>query len=108
MAKNVKEADYEDMPLEELVATRDKLNDLIAQKADAQKLALREQLAALDALMGKPKPVKVEEPTRSRASPKVTHRGPNGEEWRSRGAKPKWLTALLAQGHSEDEYRVKD
>ena len=105
MAKAIKE-EYEEMGLEELVGLRDRLNAIIADKAEAQKNALREQLAALDALTGRPKPVKVEEGGRTRASPKITHKGPNGETWTSRGAKPKWLTALIAEGHTEDEYKI--
>ena len=33
-------------------------------------------------------------------------RGPNGEEWTGRGRRPKWLSALEAEGHSVDEYRI--
>lgn len=33
-------------------------------------------------------------------------RGPNGEEWTGRGRRPKWLSALEAEGHSVDEYRL--
>jgi DNA-binding protein H-NS len=37
----------------------------------------------------------------------VTHRGPEpGQEWRGRGQHPRWLAALLKQGHSADEYLV--
>jgi DNA-binding protein H-NS len=41
-----------------------------------------------------------------RSKPKVTHRGPNGETWTSRGAKPRWLSALIAEGKNPDDYRV--
>ncbi len=34
-------------------------------------------------------------------------RGPNGETWSGRGLSPRWLTALLAQGHSKDEFAIK-
>ena len=34
------------------------------------------------------------------------YRGPTGEEWSGRGREPGWLKALVAQGHSKDEYRV--
>lgn len=35
------------------------------------------------------------------------YRGPNGEEWTGRGRRPKWLSALEAEGHSLDEYRIQ-
>jgi len=34
-------------------------------------------------------------------------RGPNGETWSGRGLSPRWLTALVAQGHSKDEFAIK-
>ena len=34
------------------------------------------------------------------------YRGPTGEEWSGRGREPGWLKALIAHGHSKDEYRV--
>jgi DNA-binding protein H-NS len=32
------------------------------------------------------------------------YRGPGGETWAGRGATPRWLAALLAEGHSIDEF----
>ncbi|MFZ0457463.1 MAG: H-NS family nucleoid-associated regulatory protein [Rhodoplanes sp.] len=34
------------------------------------------------------------------------YRGPGGETWAGRGAKPKWLTALLKEGHSLEEFGI--
>jgi hypothetical protein len=93
MAKAIKE-EYEEMGLEELVGLRDRLNAIIADKAEAQKNALREQLAALDALTGRPKPVKVEEGVRQRAAPKALYRSPEGVEYSGRGALPRWAKDL--------------
>jgi DNA-binding protein H-NS len=33
-------------------------------------------------------------------------RGPNGEAWSGRGLTPKWLSALVAQGRSKDEFAI--
>lgn len=33
-------------------------------------------------------------------------RGPNGESWSGRGLTPKWLSALVAQGHSKESFAV--
>jgi len=35
------------------------------------------------------------------------YRGPNGEEWAGRGARPRWLTALVGKKGSVEKYRIK-
>lgn len=39
---------------------------------------------------------------------KVTpkYRGPNGETWAGRGATPRWLRALIDEGHSIEEFGI--
>ena len=32
--------------------------------------------------------------------------GPNGESWTGRGLVPRWLAALIAQGHKREEFTV--
>ena len=32
--------------------------------------------------------------------------GPNGESWTGRGLTPRWLTALIAQGHKKADFAV--
>jgi len=34
------------------------------------------------------------------------YRGPGGETWAGRGATPRWLAALLEEGHSIDEFLI--
>jgi DNA-binding protein H-NS len=34
------------------------------------------------------------------------YRGPGGETWAGRGARPRWLTALLKEGHSMEEFSI--
>jgi DNA-binding protein H-NS len=36
------------------------------------------------------------------------YRGPNGETWAGRGATPKWLSALIKQGHKRDEFLIAE
>ena len=38
----------------------------------------------------------------------VKYRGPNGETWSARGLMPRWLTALVAQGRTKEEFSVKN
>ena len=34
------------------------------------------------------------------------YRGPGGETWAARGATPRWLTALLKEGHSIEDFAI--
>ena len=34
------------------------------------------------------------------------YRGPEGETWAGRGATPRWLTALMKQGHTIEEFSI--
>lgn len=34
------------------------------------------------------------------------YRGPNGETWTGRGLMPRWLSALVAQGRTKEEFAV--
>ncbi len=34
------------------------------------------------------------------------YRGPDGETWAGRGAQPRWLVALLKQGHKIEEFTI--
>jgi DNA-binding protein H-NS len=34
------------------------------------------------------------------------YRGPGGETWAGRGATPRWLSALLKEGHSVEEFLI--
>ena len=33
-------------------------------------------------------------------------RGPGGETWAGRGARPRWLTALVKEGHKVEEFAI--
>ena len=33
-------------------------------------------------------------------------RGPDGETWAGRGARPRWLSALIKQGHKIEEFAI--
>lgn len=34
------------------------------------------------------------------------YRGPNGETWTGRGVTPRWMTALIAQGRTKEEFAI--
>ena len=35
------------------------------------------------------------------------YRGPNGETWSGRGLMPRWLSALVSQGQTRDDFLIK-
>lgn len=43
---------------------------------------------------------------RKYAAPTTKYRGPNGEEWSGRGLTPRWLSALIAAGHTKEEFAI--
>ena len=43
---------------------------------------------------------------RAYTAPTAKYRGPNGEEWSGRGLTPRWLSTLIADGHTKEEFAV--
>ncbi|RAI38144.1 H-NS family nucleoid-associated regulatory protein [Rhodoplanes roseus] len=102
-SKNV--ADLENMDVDALFALRAEIDTELDERA-AQ---LRQQLQALGYREGakRGRPVKGERSSALKGikvEPKF--RGPNGETWAGRGARPKWLSALLDEGHPIEEFAV--
>jgi DNA-binding protein H-NS len=81
---------------------------LLGLRADVEK-ALTERARDLHRQLGRPgRPTgRVERASTLRGvklAPK--YRGPGGETWAGRGAKPRWMAALLKEGHSIDEFAI--
>ena len=36
------------------------------------------------------------------------YRGPEGQTWSGRGLMPRWLSALVAQGQTKEEFAIKE
>lgn len=89
---------------------------LLALRADVEKALaersrnLQRQLALLDGRTGNRSGRPAGRPGRSSVlkGKKVTpkYRGPDGETWAGRGATPRWLTALVKEGHSIEEFAI--
>lgn len=43
----------------------------------------------------------------SKSTVAAKYRGPNGESWSGRGLTPRWLSALVAQGRTKEEFAIK-
>lgn len=60
----------------------------------------------------KSKPAKANKTNKARKSKAAgipvaaKYKGPKGETWSGRGLTPKWLAALLAQGHKKEEFLI--
>jgi DNA-binding protein H-NS len=57
---------------------------------------------------GKAAPGRAKKKEKSANPVAAKFRGPNGETWSGRGLTPRWLTALVAEGKSKDEFAVKN
>jgi DNA-binding protein H-NS len=89
---------------------------LLTLRADVEKAltersrALQRQLALLGVDVGKKRgrpagrPGRVSAMKGRKVAPK--YRGPGGETWAGRGATPRWLAALLKEGHSIEEFSI--
>ena len=43
---------------------------------------------------------------KSKTPAPAKYTGPNGESWTGRGLMPRWLTALVDEGHAKEEYLI--
>jgi len=46
------------------------------------------------------------EKAKSKTPAPAKYTGPNGESWTGRGLMPRWLTALVDEGHTKEEYLI--
>jgi DNA-binding protein H-NS len=98
--------DLKNMDVDALLALRANVESALAERSRD----LQRQLALLDGGRGKGRGrparevVQVSTLRGTRVPPK--YRGPEGETWAGRGAKPRWLTALLKEGHSLQEFSI--
>jgi DNA-binding protein H-NS len=92
------------------------VDGLLALRADVEKALaergrdLQRQLALLGGAVGKRRGRPAGRPGRVSAmrgkSVPPKYRGPGGETWAGRGATPRWLTALVKEGHSIEEFAI--
>jgi DNA-binding protein H-NS len=104
----MKNMNVDAMSVEELLALRENIHKALSTKVSVERRELEAQLARLQEVasehgdfgsLGRIHPLKG-----AKIPPK--YRGPGGETWAGRGAKPKWLSALLRVGHKLEEFSV--
>lgn len=94
----------------QIAALQKQADDIKAQEFDKTVADILEKMAAFGITLRDLESVKGR--TRKAAAPVTKHAaakfsGPNGETWSGRGLMPRWLSALVAQGHSREEYAIK-
>ncbi len=93
----------------QIAALQKQADEIKAQEFDKTVADILEKMAAfgitlkdLEAVKGKTR--KAAAPGTKQAAAKF--RGPNGETWSGRGLMPRWLSALVAQGRTKEEFAI--
>jgi DNA-binding protein H-NS len=100
------------MPIDELIALKDRIERLVAEKAQAEKKVLLAKLEAIRRFEAKASSrtsaaVAEHKTTRKKAAAK--YRNPiTGETWAGRGLHPTWMRKAIEAGHSAEEFRIGD
>jgi DNA-binding protein H-NS len=93
-----------DMTVDQLIELRESIDSLLK----SAKQELQDRLAQLEGFAGAGRDSdrrgRGRPPKGAGAPPKF--RGPGGETWAGRGARPRWLRALLEAGHSLEEFAI--
>ena len=108
MAKQGQRRRLASMPNDALVKLGNRIGAILRRRADALKRELRslgEDYAEVGriALYGKKRAKKTSSAGRKVAA---KYRGPAGETWAGRGARPKWLAAELKKGRMLESFRI--
>lgn len=92
------------MDVDALLALRAEIDSTLEERSRE----LKKQLSALETARGRPARSAASGRSSALKGVKVApkYRGPNGETWAGRGAHPKWLAALLDEGHSLEEFAI--
>jgi DNA-binding protein H-NS len=97
------------MDIESLLSLRDDVDKRLAQKRselEKQLSRLRDGGKGGGHRIGSPRAGRRVSSMKGRkVAPK--YRGPGGETWAGRGARPRWLSALVKQGRKIEEFAIK-
>jgi DNA-binding protein H-NS len=98
--------DLKKMDVDALLTLRADVERALAERARD----LQRQVALLDGApskkRGRPAGGAVRASTLKGTKVPPKYRGPSGETWAGRGAMPRWLAALVKEGHSVEEFLI--
>ena len=90
------------MTVETLMDLRDRVEEtLLERRAELQK-----QLERMDALVGGRRVVRGGGSALKGRKVPPKYRGPSGESWAGRGARPRWLAAAIKGGRKLDDFLI--
>ena len=102
------------MSFDELIALKEEVESLIANRAIAVKKQLEEKLSQIEGFtrraVGKRGPAGARRPHAlkgRRLAPKYRNPKNRQETWAGRGIMPRWLKALVAKGHKPTEFAIQ-
>lgn len=94
------------MSAEALIDLRSNIDKVLSAKVAAERKELQAKLDKLGAFGGSRRGPKGRSHPLKGGTVAPKYRGPEGETWSGRGLKPKWITALLADGHKIEEFAI--
>src|SRR5437660_5674402 len=93
------------MTVEALMDLRKRVDEMLLER----RAELQKQLESMDravALVGNRRVVRGGRSALKGRKVPPKYRGPSGETWAGRGARPRWLSALIRQGRKLDEFAI--
>lgn len=93
------------MAVEDLIALRGQIDQVLKQRLSQAKRDLEDKLAKLQRFMEPDGAPRRGVAKGTKVPPK--YRGPNGETWAGRGARPKWLAVAMKGGAKMDDFLIK-
>jgi DNA-binding protein H-NS len=94
------------MTVDALIGLRDDIDRILSGKVAAARQDLRSRLERLDSFMGGATARRGRQHALKGRKVAPKYRGPEGETWAGRGARPRWLTALLKRGRKIEEFAI--
>lgn len=96
------------MPIDELITLKDRLDRLISTRLEAEKMAIVKKLDLIKRLEAGTSDARFSPAAhRPKALPK--YRNPaTGETWAGRGQQPRWMRTAIEAGRRQEDFRIAD
>jgi DNA-binding protein H-NS len=90
------------MTVEALMDLRERVDEMVLER----RVALQKQLEKMDALVGGRRVVRGGRSALKGRKVPPKYRGPSGDTWAGRGARPRWLVAAIKGGRKLDDFLI--